>query len=260
LGLIDSHAHLTYPELAGDLEGVLARSAQAGVDRIITIGTDPDDARKALELSKRFAGRIHAAAGLHPHHAKQASEATVEQFAEWWASGAVVAAGEIGLDYHYDFAARELQRNVFAGQLVRAKPLDLPLIIHCREAFDDLVPMLVDHGFKGRRVVFHCFTGSAEEAGLVAELGWRISFTGIVTFKKSVWLHDIARTYPSDSLMIETDSPYLSPEPVRGKTPNEPAHVLHVARFLANLRGIDFSDFVEQTERNTREFFKLAEV
>ncbi|MCH7872139.1 MAG: TatD family hydrolase, partial [Planctomycetes bacterium] len=126
-----------------------------------------------------------------------------------------------------------------------------------REAFEDGVSMLVDHGFAGRGVVFHCFTGTADEASRLAEQGWRISFTGIVTFPKSGELQAIAKAYPDDQLMIETDSPYLSPVPVRAKRPNEPAHVAHIARFLAELRGVDFEVLVNQTHRNTQAFFRL---
>lgn len=258
MGLIDSHAHLTYAPLREHLEAVLDRCAEAGVERIITVGTDPGDARAAVELSERYPGRIHAAVGIHPHHAGEASEQAVEEIAALWRSGKVVAAGEMGLDHHYDFADREVQRRVFEEQLERCRPLELPVVIHARESISDIVPILLRRGFAGRRVVFHCFTGTAAEAAVIAEHGWRISFTGIVTFKKSEWLQQIAREYPADQLMVETDAPYLSPEPVRRKHPNEPAHVVHTAAFLAVLRGVAEQEFQRQTYRNTREFFGLA--
>ena len=132
-----------------------------------------------------------------------------------------------------------------------------PLIIHCREALDHAVPMLLDHGFAHRPVVFHCFTGTRAEADRIAEHGWRLSFTGIVTFPKSTELQEIAKSYPSDQLMVETDSPYLSPVPVRGRRPNEPAHVAHVARFLAELRGVSFIELKAQVSCSTRLFFNL---
>ena len=165
--------------------------------------------------------------------------------------------GEIGLDYHYDFADRAVQRRVLAGQLALAADCDLPLIIHCREAFDDAIRLLVDHAFSGRRVVFHCFTGTADQAERVAQHGWSISFTGIVTFRKSTWLREIARAYPADQLFIETDSPYLAPVPLRGKAPNEPAYLVHTARCLSELRGEPYETLVEMTARNTRRFFDL---
>lgn len=257
MGLIDSHAHLTYPDFAGRIDEVLAHCDKAGVEGVITIGTSLDDARSAIALARRYAGRIHAAVGFHPHEADRISDENLAAMAALWREAGVVAFGEMGLDYHYDFADRANQRRVFESQLAAARQHNKPIIIHCREAFDDCAPILADHGFVGRHVVFHCFTGSPEEAAVVAERGWRISFTGIVTFPKSTELQAIARAYPADKLMVETDSPYLSPVPVRGKKPNEPAYVAHVAQFLAELRGVEFDELVAQTRVNTRAFFDL---
>jgi TatD DNase family protein len=259
MGLIDSHAHLTYPELSGRLEGVLARCEQPGVERVITIGTDLEDAKRAIDLAARYPRRVHAAAGFHPHHADPVTDEDLSAMAQLWDDPRVVAFGEMGLDFHYNLAVREKQRMVFAGQLEIARDRHGPIIIHCREAFEDVVSMLLDHGFENRRVVFHCFTGMVREAQCIAEHGWRISFTGIVTFPKSDELQEIAKTYPLDRLMVETDSPYLSPVPVRGKKPNEPANVAHTARFLANLRGMSYDELVARTARNTREFFGFTE-
>ena len=202
------------------------------------------------------------AAGVHPHEAGKVAGADADppdlvEMVALWRDEKVVALGEMGLDYHYDFADRAVQRRVFTEQLALAAPFDKPIIIHCREALDDVIPILVDHGFSGRRVVFHCFTGTADEAARIAEQGWRISFTGVVTFKKSSELQAIARAYPADRLMIETDSPYLSPEPVRGKRPNEPSHLVHIARFLAGLRGESVEEVSAATRANTVEFFGL---
>lgn len=257
MGLIDSHAHLTYPEFAGRMEDVLVRCRDAGVERVITIGTSLSDARKAIELAEQYPTCIHAAIGFHPHEADKVSESDLAAMAELWDDERVVAFGEMGLDYHYDFADRGNQKKVFAGQLELARSRGKPLIIHCREALEDAVPMLVDYGFANRSVVFHCFTGTRAEADRIAKHGWRISFTGIVTFAKSGELQEIAKRYPADQLMVETDSPYLSPVPVRGVRPNEPAHVAHVARFLADLRGICYEELVEQTSANTKLFFGL---
>ena len=258
MGLIDSHAHLTYPEFDGRMDEVLARCTEAGVDQVITIGTSLSDARRAVALSVQYPARIHAAVGFHPHEADKVTEADLTAMAELWRQGRVVAFGEMGLDFHYDFADRANQKKVFARQLDLAGDREKPLIIHCREALDHAAPMLLDHGFAHRPVVFHCFTGTRAEADRIAEHGWRISFTGIVTFPKSDELRQIAKSYPSDQLMVETDSPYLSPVPVRGRRPNEPAHVAHVARFLAELRGVAFDELVEQTAANTKRFFGLA--
>lgn len=257
MGLIDSHAHLTFPELIEQVDDVLSRCAEAGVDRVITIGTDLADGRRAVELAKRHPDRVHAAAGFHPHEAAKVRDADLAAMASLWDDDRVIALGEMGLDYHYDFADRLSQHQVFGRQLEMAASRDKPIIIHCREAFDDLVPMLLEHEFADRRVVFHCFTGTADEASTVIKHGWRISFTGIVTFRGSKELQAIAKDYPADQLMVETDSPYLSPVPIRSKKPNEPAHVAHVARFLAELRGASYEDLVEQTARNTRQFFGL---
>jgi TatD DNase family protein len=201
---------------------------------------------------------VHAAVGFHPHEAGKVTDESFAAMFELWSHPKVVAVGEMGLDYHYDFADRDTQREVFARQLAEAAKRRLPVVIHSREALDDTVRILIEQGFAGRPVVFHCFTGTAEEAQRIAEHGWRVSFTGVVTFKKSDELRRIARAYPLEKLMVETDAPYLSPEPVRNKRPNEPAFVAHTARFLAELRDEPYEAFAEQTARNTREFFRLG--
>jgi TatD DNase family protein len=257
MGLIDSHAHLTYPEFHDRIDAVLARCAEVGVERVITIGTTLVDAGDAVELVRRYPARIHAAAGIHPHHVEGVTPADLDAMAELWDQPEIVAFGEMGLDYHYDFADRRVQRTVLAGQLARAATRAKPVVIHCRAAFMDAVPLLVDQGFSHRPVVFHCFTGTAADAARLAEFGWRISFTGIVTFPKSTELQAIAKDYPADQLLIETDSPYLSPVPVRKQRPNEPANVAFVAKFLAELRGCTYDELVEQTASNTRRFFRF---
>jgi len=240
------------------MDDVLSRCREADVDRVITIGTSLSDARKAIELAERYPTRIHAAIGFHPHEADKVAEADITAMADLWDHEQVVAFGEMGLDYHYDFADHGNQKRVFARQLELAMGHGKPLIIHCREALGDAVAMLLDYGFANRSVVFHCFTGTNEEADRIAEQGWRISFTGIVTFPKSGELQEIAKRYPADQLMVETDSPYLSPVPVRGHRPNEPSHVAHIARFLADLRSFPYPELVEQTSANTKLFFGLS--
>ncbi len=257
MGLIDSHAHLTFPELRNQVDDVLARADKAGVDRVITIGIDLDGTRESVELARRYPGRVYAAGAFHPHEAEKVEDSTLAAMADLWDDPCVVGLGEIGLDYHHDYADRQKQRSVFDRQLEQVASRTKPLIIHSRKAFEDVVPMLVDHGFTGRPVVFHCFTGTPSEALQVAEHGWRISFTGVVTFPTSTELQKIAKMYPKNALMIETDSPYLSPVPVRGKRPNEPAYLAHTARFLADLRVVDYEELVAQIESNTRVFFGL---
>jgi TatD DNase family protein len=256
VGLIDSHAHLTCPELKSQVEEVLERAVEAGVDRIITVGMDLDDAKDCLRLCERYPNRVRAVVGFHPHEAMKVTDDDLAAMSELLDHPSIVGFGEMGLDYHYDFSPPEVQQRVFAKQLTMAADRGLPVVVHSREAFQDTARLLVQHGFDRRPVVFHCFTGSAEEAGIAAGHGWRLSFVGIVTFRNSRWLQEIARDYPADQLMIETDSPYLSPEPVRSKRPNEPAFIVHTARFLAELRGTSFGRFVEQTSRNTLDFYR----
>lgn len=257
MGLIDSHAHLTYAGLYERIGEVMAGCTDAGVDAVITVATNTAEASKALALAGDHPSRVYVAAGVHPHEAEKVTDAEFAVIEQVWDDPRVVALGEMGLDYHYDFADRGVQRVVFARQLALAASRRKPLVIHSREALDDTVALLRDHGYENRPVVFHCFTGSAEEAARIAEHGWVISFTGVVTFKKSTALQEVARDYPVDKLMVETDAPYLSPEPVRGQRPCEPAFVAHTARFLATLRGVSNEELVAQTERNTRGFFGL---
>lgn len=256
--LIDSHAHLTYPGLIERIDGVRRNCAEAGVDHVITIATDGDAARKAVALAAQRPDFISVAIGVHPHHAAKATEADWAALSELAGDPSIVGFGEMGLDYHYDFAPRDKQAEIFRRQLRAAADRDKPIVIHAREAHDDVEHILLDHGFRHRRVVFHCFTGTADEARRIADHGWRLSFTGIVTFRNSTALQNIARNYPADALMIETDSPYLSPEPVRSRRPNEPAHVAHVARFLAELRGESLVDLSRRTRENTIAFFGLS--
>lgn len=257
MGLIDSHAHLTRGPLATDPWGALDRAIAAGVEHIVCIGVDLADARRVVDLA-RSDTRVSAGIGFHPHEAGRLAHDDWDQWREWIRLPVVVAIGEMGLDYHYDFADRAVQRGVFERQLETASTVDKPIVIHCRDAHADTLAVLKSTGYAGRRVVFHCFTGTPAEAAEIADLGWRTSFTGIVTFRNSVELATLATQYPLDQLMIETDSPYLSPEPVRHIRPNEPAHLLHTARFLAARRGMDFAELAERTSANTRGFYGLC--
>lgn len=255
--LIDSHAHLTSPGLVERLDEIMARCRLEGVAKVLTVATDLADASRAMDAARRYPGEIQVIAGFHPHEADRVEGGDIAAMVDIWGDPCVVAVGEMGLDYHYELADRSKQQRVFEGQLEHASASGKPIVIHCRDALDDGIGILREHGFEDRRVVFHCFTGRASEAARIAEHGWRISFTGIVTYKKSEWLQEIARAYPADRLMIETDSPYLSPEPVRKQRLNEPANVTHIARFLADLRGVPVEELADLTARNTREFFGL---
>lgn len=254
--LIDTHAHLTSAALHERLAEVLGNATSVGVSRIITIASDARDSAAALALAQAHP-MVFCSAGIHPHEAGKVAHGDFDTIAALAGDPRVVAVGEIGLDYHYDFADHATQQAVFSRQLALARACGKPLVIHCREAFDDCCALLERCGYRDAPVVFHCFTGTAEEARRVAERGWRISFTGIVTFKNSTELQALARTYPADQLMLETDSPYLSPAPVRHVRPNEPAHVAHTARFLADLRGVEVAELAAQSSANARAFFGL---
>lgn len=256
MDLIDTHCHLTSEAFAGAADAVIDRALSAGVRQMITVATDAADARAALVLTRQR-GELRMAAGIHPHEAAKAAAPDVEDLRRIWADPLCVAVGEIGLDYHYDFSPRDVQQDWFARQLDAAASTRLPIIVHSREAHADTVAILLRCGYEGRPAVFHCFTGTTQEAADLAEHGWRISFSGVVTFKNSTELQAIAAAYPAEHVMLETDSPYLSPEPVRRLRPNEPAHVAHIARFLAVLRGVPADDLATQATRNARAFFSL---
>ena len=255
--LIDTHAHLTFDPLAGDVPGVLDRGARAGVGHVITVGTDVADSRRAVELADSYP-TISAVVGIHPHEAAKVAAGAYRELGELLRHPRVVAVGEVGLDYHYHHSDRKAQHAVFKAALELVLEADLPLVMHCREAIDDAVHILRERGFDGRPVVFHCFTGTADEAKRLADHGWRISFTGVVTFRNSAELQAIARAYPADQMMLETDAPYLSPEPVRKIRPNEPSYLRHTAEFVARLRDEPLEQLIEQTTRSAEAFFRLA--
>jgi len=237
--LIDTHCHLTFEDLARDIKGVLARSIAAGVTEWITVGTDPQENRKAIQFAERFEN-MYAAVAIHPHDAKTVTADTLAELKNLAQHEKVVAIGETGLDYHYDFSLHEDQRRVFAEHLKIAVELGLPVIIHCRKAFDETMEILEQAGSGVKRVVFHCFSGSAEQAKIVLDKGFYISFTGVVTFKNAEKTRRAAAVVPVDRLMMETDCPYMSPEPMRKQKVNEPALMIHTARFLADLKQMDW--------------------
>ena len=254
--LIDTHCHLTFDELAGNVEAVIARSKAAGVTGWITVGTDVEHNRKAIELATRF-DNMYATVGIHPHDAKDATAETLTELKELVQNEKVVAIGETGLDFHYNYSEPPDQKRVFAAQLKVAEELNLPVIVHCREAFDETMEILEQFGSGVKRVVFHCFSGSAEQAKLVLDKGFYISFTGVVTFKNAEKTRDAAKIVPLDRLMVETDCPYMSPEPMRKQKINEPALMIHTAGFLAELKGMDLDDFAEAVTATSEAFFGL---
>lgn len=256
--LIDTHAHISHGRLRQQAEAVVARAQQAGVGAVICAAGDLHESKTALGLARQLSG-VFSTAGTHPHEAKDAPEGYLDSLENLLAQPECVALGEIGLDYHYDFSPREDQRRVFTEQLALDTRLGTPIVIHTREAFDDTMTILTQSGADGRCVVFHSFTGGPAEARRVLDFGATLSFSGIATFKTADEIRQAVLLTPADRILVETDSPYLSPEPMRKMKTNEPANVVHVARRLADLRGVPFDDFAEQTTQNAlRLFSKLV--
>ena len=254
--LIDTHCHLTFEQFAGDIDGIIERSRAAGVTGWITVGTDPQQNRKAIELAGRF-DNMYAAVGIHPHDASNVTARTITELKKLAENEKVVAIGETGLDFHYNFSQRQDQKRLFAQQLKIAAELNLPVIIHSREAFDETIDILEQFGSGVKRVVFHCFSYSARQAKIVLDKGFYISFTGVVTFKNAQTARQAAKIVPLDRLMLETDCPYMSPEPMRKQKINEPALMLHTARSLAELKAMALADLANATTTTTRTFFAL---
>ncbi len=257
--LIDTHCHLTFDDLARDIDGVLARSRAASVIQWITVGTDPQDSAKAIELAERFEN-VYAAVAIHPHDAKNVTGDTIQDLRRLAQHEKVVAIGETGFDLHYDRSLYQQQRRAFAQHLKIAADLNLPVIIHCRKAFDATMDALDQFGSGVRKVVFHCFGGSPEQARIVLNHGFYISFTGVVTFKNAQKTRQAAEVVPVDRLMLETDCPYMSPEPMRKQKTNEPALMVHTAKFLAELKQVSLHEFAERTTATARDFFDLPKL
>jgi TatD DNase family protein len=249
--LIDSHAHLADDRILPDVDAVVARAREAGLAGIVTIATDAEDARTHLGLAERFAD-VWSTAGIHPHAAGTSSDATLAAVRELAAHPRVVALGETGLDYHYDFSPREAQRTNFARHLEMARETGLPVIVHAREADDDLRAILREAG-QGTLGVLHSFSSTRELLEDALAMGWYASFSGMITFKKFDG-PEFVRMVPADRIMVETDTPYLAPVPNRGKT-NEPAFVVHTARRAAEIRGEDPEELAARTLENTRRFY-----
>ena len=256
---IDSHAHIDGDEFDADRKEVIERAQAAGVSFILNVGTgDPHSGafERAVELGKTHES-VYTAIGTHPHDARLYDDAAEEKIKNLINNEHVIAWGEIGLDFHYDNSPRDVQIDVFKRQLRAAHECDLPVVIHTREAETETIEILQSE-YKGahRRGVFHCFSGSRELAERAIDIGFMISFSGIVTFKKAEELREVARQVPLDRLLIETDCPYLTPIPYRGKR-NEPAYVVEVARCLAGLHGVDIEEIGRITSENFNRFFGL---
>lgn len=284
--LIDTHAHLDYPDFEADFDDVLARASGAGVTRIVTIGTSVASSRRAVELAERYPN-VFAVVGVHPSYAEQAEEDVITPLRELAKSPRVAAIGETGLDYHrlpsvkiagerrmqvmdalqadtedeidggiHDGALKSKQASLFQQQLDLAVELKLNVVIHQRDAWDDTLEIMREYG---RQVsgVFHCFGGTKEQAQEVIALGHLVSFTGIVTFKNGAAVRDVAASLSPDEFMVETDCPYLAPTPFRGKR-CEPAHTRLVAESIANARGVSLEEVARDTTKTAEEFFRLS--
>ncbi|TVQ62731.1 MAG: TatD family deoxyribonuclease [Phycisphaerales bacterium] len=264
-GVIDTHCHLTFKDFRDRVGETLGAASRRGVTGAITISTTTRDCLEALEIARAHE-RVWCSSGVHPLHSHEGPHVwenlrTVAKAPE------CVAWGELGLDLHYDGPHRAVQDAVLAEQLAFIEScarsddaLDLPIVIHCREAFEELLPVLRGAPFRGDRYVFHCFTGSAAEVRKVLDFGAFVSFTGVVTYKNAQEVAAAARLVPSDRIMVETDAPFLSPEPNRGKRPCVPAYSRDTAEFLAKARGVPWATFHEQINANTRAFFGIEAV
>lgn len=256
--LIDSHAHLTADALFEQVDPILARAQASGVDAIVNICTDAKTLERGLSLKGKYSWVFHAAATT-PHDVEKEGELLFPLMERHALSGALVAVGETGLDYHYYSHTKLLQQDFLRRYLHLALRADLPVIIHCREAFADLFQILdSDYKLKGAHApgVLHCFTGTAPEAEQLLARGWFISLSGIVTYKKSDALRDVAKIVPLERLLIETDAPYLAPQAYRGQI-NEPAFILETADTIAKVKGISSAEVANATAANAARLFKI---
>jgi len=245
---IDNHCHLD-PGADGDTQ--LGDARAAGVVRFIDVGTDAQRSRQTIAAAARHPGTVFATVGVHPHDATEGTDSMSELLAQ----PGVVAVGECGLDYHYDHSPRDVQRSAFAAQIAMAHDLDLPLVIHTREAWDDTFAILDSEGMPPR-TVFHCFTGGPDEAQAGLERGGFLSFSGIVTFKNATDLRDALDLTPVERVMIETDAPYLTPEPMRGRR-NSPANLPVIGARVAEVKGMGLDDLAAAVWSNTHLFYEL---
>ena len=259
MDLIDSHAHIDAPQFADDREVMLQRAREAGVNTLLAIGTGPGPEK--LDAALPYAEQhdwIYTTVGIHPHEAKEVTQAHLDELARLAKHPKVIAWGEIGLDYFYDHSPRDVQATVFRQQMELAHAAKLPIIIHCRDAWDDCLAQLEQH-WKPTALggILHCFTGTLEHAQRGLAMGFYISFSGNSTYPKTQHLRDVAKEIPLDRILIETDSPYLAPQPYRGKR-NEPAYVVEVAKTLAAVRNLPPDKFAAATTANFRRLFRIT--
>lgn len=266
--VIDTHCHLTFPQFEGRIDEELAEAGRHGVSGCITISTTPMNALECLNVAMRYPN-VWSSAGVHPLYAAE-GPFDLTPLRHCIAQDRCVAWGEMGLDNHYSDPPRSLQEPVLMQQLALIREIDepkrgkpkpgagKPIVLHCREAFDDLIPILQDSGIAGERFVFHCFTAGPAEARQVLDFGAMISFTGVATYKNAPEVMEAAALTPSDRIMVETDAPYLSPQPVRGQRPCRPWMVSLTAKLIAEARGESLEEFDRMTDANAQKFFGVT--
>ena len=255
--LVDSHCHLDFPDFASELDAVVTRARAAALARMVTISTRVRRFASVLAIAERFPD-VYCSVGTHPHYAHEELDVTVDDLAAHTRHPKVVAIGEAGLDYHYDNSPRDAQERGFRTHVAAARATGLPLVIHSREADADTARILEEETGQGAfPLVLHCFTGGPDLARRAVALGGYVSFSGIFTFRNSTALRAIAAELPADRILIETDAPYLAPNPFRGKR-NEPAYVAHTARVLAEVRGLETEALAHLTTENFRRLFRKA--
>jgi TatD DNase family protein len=251
--LVDCHCHLDFPDFASELDAVVARAGDAGLSRLVTISTRVRRFAGVLAIAERFPN-VFCSVGTHPHYAHEELGVTLDDLVAHAQHPKVVAIGEAGLDYHYDNSPRDAQERGFRTHIAAARATGLPVVIHAREADDDTARILEEETGQGSfPVLLHCFTGGADLARRAVALGGYVSFSGILTFKNSSALRAIAAELPADRILVETDAPYLAPNPFRGKR-NEPSYIVETAKILAETRGVSFAEIAEQTSDS---FFRL---
>ncbi|HTT48736.1 MAG TPA: TatD family hydrolase [Pseudolabrys sp.] len=251
--LVDSHCHLDFPDFASELDAVVARARAAGIGRMVTISTRVRKHSQVLAIAEKYPD-VFCSVGTHPHNSAEEPDVDAKMLVALAQHPKIVAIGEAGLDYHYDNSPRAAQATSFRQHIAAARETGLPLVIHARDCDADMAAILMEETGQGAfPAVLHCFTGGRDLAMRAIDLGLYISFTGILTFKNSVALRDIAAALPADRILVETDAPYLAPLPFRGKR-NEPAYVVETAKVLANTRGVSADEIAHQTTDN---FFRL---
>lgn len=253
--LFDTHAHLDDEKFDDDREEVIKKCIDSGIGNILNASADPKDIERIIELTKKY-DFIYASVGVHPHHAEEIDEKLIEKLYDFCKVEKVVAVGEIGLDYYYDYSPKDIQRKWFARQISMAKDAGLPIIVHNRDAHEDTLKILRSEKAQSCGGVLHCFTGSVEMAEQLIKMGFYISIAGPVTFKNAKKLIDVVKMLPEDRILIETDCPYLTPEPNRGKR-NDSSNVRYTAEKIAQIRGIDYEHIEKITTANAKRLFKI---